>query len=120
MSVAVLRSFHGVLKLNELRLVLFLTSYKWKTNWNTKADKKIAHSRTASDSERSSRSFLSRIIVLLIIGIIDKGLHNDDVIPSQSQIKLLHEKKGVINTVISVDSTYFIIKRCPLRQLVKH
>lgn len=89
---------------------------KKKQTPSTKADKKIGHSCTASDSECSSKSFSSQIIVVLIIGIIDKDLHNDDVIASQSWIKLLHEKK-VINTVISVDSTYFIIKRYPLHQL---
>lgn len=89
---------------------------KKKETPSRKADKKIGHSCTASDAKCSSKSFSSQIIVVLIIGIIDKDLHNDDVIASQSWIKLLHEKK-VINTVISVDSTYFIIKRYPLHQL---
>lgn len=66
---------------------------KKKETPSTKADKKIGHSCTASDSKCSLKSFSSQIIVVLIIGIIDKDLHNDDVIASQSWIKLLHEKK---------------------------
>lgn len=59
MVVIVLRSFYGVLKFNELRLVLFLIFYKWKINWNIKVDKKIVYSFIVSDFECFFRSFLS-------------------------------------------------------------
>lgn len=83
----VLKSFYGSLKTqwNKTDFLIFfyhLTNekdLKKKKSTETQADKKIAHSCTA---ECSSKSFSGQIIVFLIIGIIDKDLPNDDVIPS--------------------------------------